>query len=79
MIKRGVFDDWHVVVQVGDLEFLRRKEIIHWCKDNIELNDGKGPYNHCRKYAFTYELFPEYTNFVFDREKDAIIFALKWA
>jgi hypothetical protein len=79
MIKQGLFDDYHVMVQVGDLERQRRREIISWCKDNIDLNDGNGPLRHCRKYAFTYELFPDYTNFVFDREKDAILFALKWA
>jgi hypothetical protein len=79
MIKQGLFDDYHVMVEVGDLERPRRREIIKWCKENIALNDGNGPLGHCRKYAFTYELFPNYTNFVFDREADALMFALKFA
>ena len=79
MIKQGIFEDWHVMIQVGDMDRHRRREIIKWCKESIELNDGKGPLGHCRKYAFTYEPFPNCTNFVFDREKDAILFALKWA
>lgn len=77
MIKRRLFDDYSVMLEISDLERHRRKEMIKWCKENIALNDGKGDYKG--KYAFTYELFPTCTNFVFDREKDAILFALRWA
>jgi len=76
MITPGVFDTWHVMTDHYRAEVLR--DIIRWCKDNVALNDPAVSY-HCRKYSFTYERFPRHTNFVFDREADALIFALKWA
>lgn len=76
MIKEGVFGTWHVMTDYcksTDVQLVKQ-----WCFDNIALNDAKVSY-HCRTYAFTYERFPNCTNFVFDRERDALLFALRWA
>jgi hypothetical protein len=76
MIKKGAFDTWHVMTDYCRSEDVR--EVKQWCFDNIALNDSSVSY-HCRKYSFTYERFPNCTNFVFDREADALLFALRWA
>ena len=78
MIKEGVFGTWHVMVQHDRDDLQKVQEMRVWCIKNIKLNDPNDSY-HCRKYAFTYEQFPRETNFVFDREADALLFALKWA
>lgn len=78
MIKPGVFDTWHVMVEHDRDDLRKVQEMRVWCIKNIELNDLEVSH-HCRKYAFTYEPFPRATNFVFDREVDALLFALRWA
>lgn len=77
MIKQGVFDTWHVMIKHNIDDFHKVREMKNWCILNVELNDPEESH-HCRKYAFTYERFPRKTNFVFDREKDAVLFALRW-
>ena len=78
IVKKGVFDTNHVLVNHAedDVDYVRRMK--RWCFDNLALNDYTVSY-HCRKYAWTYERFPRSTNFVFDREEDAIWFALTCA
>jgi len=75
MIKEGLFG-WHVMTNHYRAEVLR--EVIKWCKYTLALNDPEVS-RHGRKYSFTYERFAKSTNFVFDRETDAVLFALKWA
>ena len=75
IIKPGVFQTWSVMTKYADAHVVH--EVIDWCMDNIEPNDGT--LYHCRKYTWTYERFPHGTNFVFDRETDALMFALRWA
>jgi hypothetical protein len=77
MIKKGIFDTWHVMVSHDQHNYGKFRLMRSWCFDNIALNDSSVSY-HCRKYSFTYERFPTQTNFVFDREVDAIMFALRW-
>jgi hypothetical protein len=78
MIKKGVFDTWHVKIHHdrGDLALV--KAMKSWCFETIDLNDPRVSY-HCRRYSFTFESFPTSVNFVFDREKDAVLFALRWS
>ena len=76
IVKEGLFNTWHVWTNHSQVETIR--EIVQWCKDNVALNDPTAS-RHSRKYAFTYERFSKSTNFVFDREQDAFLFALKWA
>jgi hypothetical protein len=78
MIKEGVFGTWHVMVDHSQHNYSGFRAMKAWCLDNVKLNDPESSH-HCRKYAFTYERFPNCTNFVFDREADALMFALKWA
>lgn len=80
MIEKALFDNfWFVKAPVGygteeGLSLL--KEMMIWCRDTLEGNDGT--LNHARTYAWTYERFPKYTSFTFDRESDAIMFALRF-
>jgi hypothetical protein len=81
MIEKAVYDDfWFVKVPAGydTSEGVRLWEsMMIWCRDTLEGNDGT--LRHARKYAWTCERFPKYTSFAFDRESDAIMFALRWA
>jgi hypothetical protein len=80
MIEKAIWDDfWFVRAPAGyetDQGVRLLMAMKKWCIDTLEPNNGT--LNHARKYAFTYERFPEYTSFTFDRESDAVAFALKW-
>lgn len=80
MIEKAVYDDfWFVKAPAG----YSTKDgvallgiMIAWCLDSLEPNDGT--LRHARKHAWTYERFANYTSFTFDRESDAVWFALRW-
>jgi len=75
MIERGIFDTLHVKINLHQSDDVL--EVKQWCRNNIALS---GPESwHCRIHAWTYERFDDHTNFVFDREQDAILFALRWS
>jgi len=80
MIEKAIWDDfWFVKAPVGyetSEDNLCLTAMVRWCINTLEANNGT--LNHARKYAFTYERFPKYTSFTFDRESDAIMFALRW-
>ena len=80
MIEKAIYDDfWFVRVDAGygnNKDNVKVMKMARWCRDMLEENNGT--LNHARKYAWAYERFPNYTSFTFDRESDAIIFALRW-
>ena len=80
MIEKALWDDfWFVKVDAGygSKDGARKvTDMARWCINTLEENNGT--LNHARKYAWSYERFPHYTSFTFDRESDAIIFALRW-
>lgn len=81
MIEKALWDNfWFVKVRhVHDTreEINKIKNMIIWCINTLDKNDGT--LSHCRKYAWSYERFLKYTRFNFDRESDAVLFALRWA
>lgn len=75
MIRKSFSDDYHVMTSLSTWKELT--EALNWCKQNIQPYDPEGcNLDDTRGYAF--ERFHNSTNFVFMREKDAFIFALRW-
>ena len=78
MIKQSIFGHYHVMTLLFRSQDIA--EAIAWCKANVatkESDEERCLSGYSRMW--TYEPFITTTNFVFDREKDAFAFALKFA
>ena len=65
--KNGFFEFWHCVVPVGSNNNITKvKEMRRWCRSNCEGNWSR-------------EDLHNQSNFVFDLEKDVVLFALRWS
>jgi hypothetical protein len=65
-------DWWHCIVPCGsNCNPARVKEMRDWCRSNV------GRQNNWVNW--TVEDLHNHTNFVFYREQDAMMFALKWS
>ena len=75
MITRSLSDDFHVKTNL----LIHREviEAIEWCKQNIQVYNPEGN-NLYDKRGWAFERLHDGVNFVFQREKDAFMFSLRW-
>lgn len=75
MIKKSFWDDYHVMTKLHQSKDIA--EALVWCKKNVQQVDPKAG-NLYDERGWAFERFNNSTNFVFRREKDALIFALRF-
>jgi hypothetical protein len=78
MVKEGLFGQYHVMIDLTSIRQL--VDAKRWCMENVtNAADSESRITDSMPYGWTYESFPKCANFVFNCEKDAVWFALRWA